>query len=103
MNSMDRDFKSQKILKEYARKELLSLFKKSVTDINKLRLNNIKVSLSIDIHTDSLEFHVTAFNDKSDNKTFSSYDFLDIDEIKKNLALFIREIKTDDFDKIKAP
>lgn len=92
----------QAILKKAKHKEMLSLYRKALTSVSKIKCINVRINIEARFCPDELHFNITVYTKDIDNVGFDFYDFHSIEETTTNLNRAINVIKTDDFLKIKA-
>lgn len=89
--------------KELQKKKLLSLYRKALTKVSRLKLKILQVDVRASFGVGDFSFYVTVFGvGGSGNVTFYAYGFREIGENEKNIAECLEAIKTDDFPKVAA-
>jgi hypothetical protein len=83
-------------------KELLSLHRKSLTSLSKMKLVNLKVRSSTLFTSNDNDLEITVFRVDNHNKSFNFYSFTDAKQTEENLECVINTIKLDDFEEIEA-
>ena len=86
------------------RKELLSLHRKAVTAISKMKLSNLTIDIEHRIRPELSDAAcaIVVFSKSFNNHTFTFYSHTSHERNKENLECVISKIKLDDFDEIKS-
>ena len=89
---------------ETSKKDMLRLFRKSLTAISKMNPKNIEVSLDyrVGMPTHGDMFDITVFDHNAKNCSFYFYKFTSLKQNQENLDRAIAVIKTDKFDDIES-
>jgi len=81
-------------------KELLSLHRKSLTEIAKLNMVNLRARSSTMFNPKINSFEITVFRSDNHNKSFNFYSFTAKSQTEENLESVIKTIKLDSFEEI---
>lgn len=92
--------KEKLILKKHGHKEMFNLFRRTLTTISNIELNELQISVDAKFGRVDFSFHITTYDYSGDNRTYTAYDFGDIERQKKDIAALIKIIREDDFKKI---
>jgi hypothetical protein len=92
----------KEILKRHKVKELLSLYRKTLTTISKIKITTLQVDVSATFRQGEFRFHITIFDRIGNNKSLDVYDFSDINRAKIAVRRVISVIKTDSFANVEA-
>ncbi len=79
---------------------LLTLGKRTLTTLARLRLENINVEVNFHLERGDTRLALTVFNSKWNNVSFTFYGFQNPEEVKARHQKVIRAIKLDDFEKV---
>ena len=97
----DYFFFKKEELKRERQKELLKIFRWSLTELSKINCKTISVNARIDI-TEDKKIEVIVFEKDGTNCSMNLYDFYETKRSINSLKRFIAAIKTDDFANVKA-
>jgi hypothetical protein len=88
----------ESILKAHIHKEMLGLFRKTLTAISKLNLRELEVHLTASFQGPEFTIHMTIFNGGGgDNRSVNLYDFYTIEKNTEIIGEIMGLIKKDDF------
>lgn len=80
--------------------KLLSVYRKSLTTVSKIKTKNLRVGLSVDMRNGAETVRFTIFEEKGNNRTFSVYDWQKADVVESIVYKAINLIKADDFERV---
>lgn len=86
----------------HRRKELISMYRKAISSLSKIKCKNIIVDATIRIVGDEMSIYITTFDKHSDNCALALYDFLDTARCRSALERVIAAIRKDNFGVVKA-
>ncbi len=88
--------------KHVTREEMIALYQKTFNDISEINTSTITVKISASFKGELFSFEVTVFDSNNENRTFSVYDFYDLEKVKTNVETVVDVIDTDNFVKVVA-
>lgn len=85
-------------VEEVSQEELLEVYMEVLERLAGFELNNIQVQASIGIgRKASYGFQILVFAEDNNNRSFTAYDWQNLDAIKKTVGLVLDAISHDDF------
>lgn len=99
---MFRTRKEELILKKHTNKQLLNMFRTVLTKIANIKLRSLQVQATADFGDVEFNFSITVFELNITNTTLTIYNFWEVKQSQKLVDDFIKAIKSDDFNKVKA-